>query len=400
MAKLFVSYSRVDIAFVERLYRRLQGMRPQATIWYDKAPHGLLGGDNWWDQIMQAIADCDVFIYVLSNESVQSKYCQAEFEEARRLQKRIITIQARDRTKLTNDLRDIQYVDMKNGVDDPDALVSLTAALDRQLGLAKKRRPLWKPQTPKPGDDNVPQRPANAPEVDTPTLQRPQVEKEKPADTPPWWQKTEVWVPILVVFIAGIFGLWQGVFANNPDGGTTPNPVVADEASLVPTDDMSEDVGTALLPSETPDGTGTADAENRVPTETLTNTVEPSQTQTDTPEPTPTPTEEPTVDIVGVGGNAGRTGYGTGTGNKHRSDNTGSDRCNGNRDAVDGHANSNPHLHTGCNSEHCCVYHRASGSDTDTTGAGCNSDGYPVDGNPNRYPHTIKHANRYRHALA
>ena len=59
MAKIFISYSRVDLAFVEQLYRRLQQMRPTATIWYDKAPHGLLGGDNWWNTILDAIAASD-----------------------------------------------------------------------------------------------------------------------------------------------------------------------------------------------------------------------------------------------------------------------------------------------------------------------------------------------------
>lgn len=150
MARIFISYSRVDTAFVEKLYHRLQQMRPNCHIWYDQAPHGLLGGDLWWDEIMNAVAKSDIFIYVLSNESVQSDYCQAEFEEARRLQKRIITIQARDRTRLTGKLRDIQYVDMKNGVDDPEALARLAGALDRQISLIKKRRALWQPRTAKP----------------------------------------------------------------------------------------------------------------------------------------------------------------------------------------------------------------------------------------------------------
>ena len=121
MAKIFISYSRVDLAFVEQLYKRLQQMRPTATIWYDKAPHGLLGGDNWWNTILDAIAASDVFIYVLSNESVQSKYCQAEFDEARRLVKQIITIQARDKIERIDDFDDIQLIDMKNGTNDGDA---------------------------------------------------------------------------------------------------------------------------------------------------------------------------------------------------------------------------------------------------------------------------------------
>lgn len=171
MTQMFISYSRVDQVFVEQLYHRLQQMRPSASIWYDKAPHGLLGGDSWWDEITNAIASCDIFIYVLSNEAVQSAYCQAEFAEARRLQKQIITIQARDRTLLSGELRDIQYVDMKNGVNDADALAQLSGALDRQISQVKHRSPpLWQPRTPKPDDENAPLRsdvsqPANKSEL-------------------------------------------------------------------------------------------------------------------------------------------------------------------------------------------------------------------------------------------
>jgi hypothetical protein len=176
--KLFISYSRIDTAFVERLMKRIQQAFPQLTLWHDQSPHGLIGGDNWWDEILRAIAESDVFVYVLSNESVKSLYCQAEFTEARRLQKRIITIQARDKTELTDELDDIQFIDMKNGPDDPDALPGLFAAITKQLGLSKHSRPLWKPATPKPRKEVPPTRAADAPEVETPPLERPTAELE------------------------------------------------------------------------------------------------------------------------------------------------------------------------------------------------------------------------------
>ena len=109
MAQVFISYSRVDAEFVAVFIRRLQRAFPDLKIWHDQAPHGLIGGGNWWNDILTAIAASDVFVYILSNESVNSLYCQAEFTEARRLQKRIITVQARDRTELTDDLDDIHY---------------------------------------------------------------------------------------------------------------------------------------------------------------------------------------------------------------------------------------------------------------------------------------------------
>jgi len=242
MGQVFISYSRVDLAFAELLYRRLQQMRPNFTIWYDQAPHGLLGGDLWWDEILNAVAAADIFIYVLSNESVQSRYCQAEFEEARRLQKRVICIQARDRTKLTGALRDIHYVDMKHGVDDPDALARLSGALERQMSLVRKRRPLWQPRTPKPSDDVVPKRAADAPHIDTPTLEIPRPERR--VVHPTLWRRT----PTLVVAAAFIliFGA-VGVtllLADVLSGGGEPTAPATSST-------QAGESGVAAVPSET-----------------------------------------------------------------------------------------------------------------------------------------------------
>jgi hypothetical protein len=62
MTRIFLSYSRVDLQFVRQLYDLIQRMRPSWDIWYDQAPHGLLGGDSWWDEILNAIAESDIFI--------------------------------------------------------------------------------------------------------------------------------------------------------------------------------------------------------------------------------------------------------------------------------------------------------------------------------------------------
>lgn len=167
MPQAFISYSRVDNAFVEGFIQLLQKAFPNLTIWYDQSPHGLIGGDNWWEEILKAIAASDIFIYILSNESVNSPPCKAEFTEARRLQKCIIPIQARDKTKLPPELARIQFIDMKNGANDPEALARLTAAVNKGLSLAKKKCPLWKPATPKPSKDPPPTPTADAPDVDT-----------------------------------------------------------------------------------------------------------------------------------------------------------------------------------------------------------------------------------------
>ncbi len=219
---IFISYSRVDKQFTELFITRLRHMFPDVEIWYDDELHG---GERWWDEILHQIAACDVFIYLLSNESVQSPYCQAEFTEARRLQKRVITVQIRDRTNLTDELDDIQYVDMKAGVDDPDMLTRLGGAVRLQLSQARKKRPLWQPSTPKPVVVKEPSRPATAADVDTPKLSSPVI----PQPEKPWYRDSRfivsaILVPFIVAVIGGIFTLINN--NGTPNGVTTVLPPV------------------------------------------------------------------------------------------------------------------------------------------------------------------------------
>ncbi len=65
MPHIFISYSRVDRFFTEHFEARLRRMFPDVDIWFDDHLHG---GDVWWDEILSQIAQCDVFIYLLSNE--------------------------------------------------------------------------------------------------------------------------------------------------------------------------------------------------------------------------------------------------------------------------------------------------------------------------------------------
>jgi len=79
-------------------------------------------------------------------------------------------VQIRDRTTLTDDLDDIQYVDLKNGIDDAEGIAYLSGAVRLQLTLVARKRPLWQPATSKPDTAAETSRPANASDVDTPTL--------------------------------------------------------------------------------------------------------------------------------------------------------------------------------------------------------------------------------------
>ena len=50
------------------------------------------GGKPWWDNILEKISDATVFVYLISNNSLASYACRAEYMEAMRLGKHIVPV--------------------------------------------------------------------------------------------------------------------------------------------------------------------------------------------------------------------------------------------------------------------------------------------------------------------
>ncbi|HEX2907947.1 MAG TPA: toll/interleukin-1 receptor domain-containing protein, partial [Phototrophicaceae bacterium] len=266
MPHIFISYSRVDKAFTERFVTRLRRMFRNYKVWYDAELHG---GDQWWDAILAQVEACDLFIYLLSNESVTSPYCQAEFAEAQRLQKRIITVQVRDRTKLTGNLGDIRYVDMKAGIDDAEPQAALVDAINHQITKLPKRRPkpLAPERTPRPPTTEEKPRSAADPDVDTPTLHLTDKGELALAKTPPKGNNRPTLLAgaavILIVIVLGIVAFSNpNLFA--PANTSTPTPT-ATEAAVA---------------------------------QAATNTLPPTETASPTLEPTTTPTPSITLSPI------------------------------------------------------------------------------------------------------
>lgn len=89
MAQIFVSYSRSDRSFLDNFVPLIHKVYGNGSIWFDEDIHG---GANWWQMIISEIKNCELFIYLISNESLESQYCQAELREALRLHKPILPI--------------------------------------------------------------------------------------------------------------------------------------------------------------------------------------------------------------------------------------------------------------------------------------------------------------------
>jgi hypothetical protein len=88
----FISYSRKDIAFVDRLEGALKAHSIDARV--DRTD--IEKGEEWWTRIKRLIAEAYTVIFVLSPDSAISPTCQQEVAFAEGLKKRLIAIIARD----------------------------------------------------------------------------------------------------------------------------------------------------------------------------------------------------------------------------------------------------------------------------------------------------------------
>ncbi len=87
MAKFFISYSRSRKDEVRKVVELLRGNRHE--VWWD--------GDipimaDWWATILDKIEWCDVFLFVISEKSVESAYCRAELKYAADRQRPILPL--------------------------------------------------------------------------------------------------------------------------------------------------------------------------------------------------------------------------------------------------------------------------------------------------------------------
>ena len=136
---VFVSYSSRDEAAVQRLISALR--LADEDVWWDEE---LDGGESWWRMILEQIRRCDVFVYALSQNSLDSKSCQAELRYAQDLGKPILPVQiGRVESMRVNLLAATHVIDYRNP--SVDTGIRLIADVRRM-----SRRPLPDPLPPEP----------------------------------------------------------------------------------------------------------------------------------------------------------------------------------------------------------------------------------------------------------
>ena len=93
--KVFISYSRRDKAFVQKLNDALDNAGVHAWVDWE----GIELASDWMATITNAIQGSDAFLFVISPDSVKSKVCADELEIALKLNKKLIPVLYREPTR-------------------------------------------------------------------------------------------------------------------------------------------------------------------------------------------------------------------------------------------------------------------------------------------------------------
>lgn len=102
--KIFISYSHKDEDQIQHVIDELSIIY---DVWIDK--EDINYGTKWKEEITKGIKCCNVFILFVSNNSLNSKYCNEELDIAVRFNKKIIPILVEEVT-LPKQLNELQCI--------------------------------------------------------------------------------------------------------------------------------------------------------------------------------------------------------------------------------------------------------------------------------------------------
>lgn len=141
---VFVSHSSIDTDPVKVLVRSLQ--TAGRTVWLDN--ESLVGGEAWWSAILKQIRECDVFVFALSMNSLDSDPCMAEFEYAKALGRPILPVEVGEvppEERRNYEVYSEQLVDYRAPTAD-HAIALIRALTEREA----EKRPIPDPLPPEP----------------------------------------------------------------------------------------------------------------------------------------------------------------------------------------------------------------------------------------------------------
>ena len=116
-------------------------------VWLDK--NDLVGGESWWPEILKQIRTCDVFVFAVSANSLDSDPCNAEYDYAKALSRPILPVEIGDVPEAERRNYEVfsgQLVDYKHP--DNTAAIALIRGLGEREGTAPELPDPLPPEPP------------------------------------------------------------------------------------------------------------------------------------------------------------------------------------------------------------------------------------------------------------
>ena len=134
--RIFISYSRADLAIAEGLTDALLRNGFDVKIDVRDLPYG----EEWQAELADFIAKSDTVVWLVSPDSVKSKWCNWELGEVVRLSKRLVPVRARavDADSLPESLGRINLLPNQGTYEPARDEAALVAALNNNRGWLKK----------------------------------------------------------------------------------------------------------------------------------------------------------------------------------------------------------------------------------------------------------------------
>src|SRR5690242_8239750 len=109
MPNMFISYSRKDKEFAEKLVNALEAEGRDIWIDYEDIPFA----SEWWDEICGGIESSEAAVFIISPDSLESKVCGLEVNYAIKNNKRLIPIlyrEAKDRSNVPTEISHLNWI--------------------------------------------------------------------------------------------------------------------------------------------------------------------------------------------------------------------------------------------------------------------------------------------------
>ena len=136
MTDVFISYSRRDKVFTQKLVDALQAANRE--VWADWA--SIPAASDWDAEIKEGIEKTNTVLFVLSPEWIKSNECRKEMDHAIKMGKRmvpILHIMPAEGQEVPPELAKLNWVYMRESDDLDKAFVTLQSAMDTDLDWIK-----------------------------------------------------------------------------------------------------------------------------------------------------------------------------------------------------------------------------------------------------------------------